>query len=128
MADSASVRRNPEVDYETRDLPLRVVAFVAIGIFVLLGIAPLIILAAFPTSRGDLDRRLTIQPPAPHLQTDPPADLANYLRKERQLLGSYGWVDRAHGIAHVPIDIEMARLAREGIPGFGAPQRAEGRQ
>jgi hypothetical protein len=65
-----------------------------------------------------VDRHLSITLPEPRLQTDPAADLAAYVRKERHLLDSYGWVDREHGIARVPIEIAMQQLARRGIPGF----------
>ena len=75
-------------------------------------------IGAFPRTRGDVDRHLSITPPEPRLQTDPEADLGAYVRKEQHLLDSYGWADRAHGIAHVPVQIAMQRLARTGIPGF----------
>jgi hypothetical protein len=118
MPESGDVRRNPEVDYERTDLSLAAVATVALGILLLLGVTPLIMIGAFPRARGDVDRHLSIVPPEPRLQTDPQADLAAYLRQERHLLDSYGWVDREHGIARVPIEIAMQRLARTGIPGF----------
>jgi hypothetical protein len=118
MPESGDVRRNPEVDYERTDLSLSAITLIALGILVLLGVTPLIMIGAFPLARGDVDRHLSITPPEPRLQTDPEADLAAYVGKERRLLDSYGWVDRAQGIAHIPIDIAMARLARTGIPGF----------
>lgn len=118
MPESGARRSNPEVGYERSDLSLRAIAVIALGILLLLGIAPLIMLGAFPLARGDVDRHLSISPPQPRLQTDPEADLAAYVRKERRLLDSYGWVDRQHGIAHIPIEIAMERLARTGAPGF----------
>jgi len=75
-----------------------------------------------------VDRHLSITPPQPRLQTDPEADLAAYVRKEQHLLNSYGWVDREHGIAHIPIGIAMARLAQTGIPGFPQESSAQERQ
>jgi len=128
MPESDSVRRNPEVDYERSDLSLSAVAIVALGILLLLGVAPLIMIGAFPLARGDVDRHLSITPPQPRLQTDPEADLAAYVRKEQHLLNSYGWVDREHGIAHIPIGIAMERLAQTGIPGFPQESSAQERQ
>ncbi|MGH7105994.1 MAG: hypothetical protein ACREFT_05765 [Acetobacteraceae bacterium] len=122
MPESGGVQRNPEVDYERTDLSLRAIGIIALGILLLLGVTPLIMIGAFPRVRGDVNRHLAITPPAPRLQTDPEADLRAYLSKEQHLLDSYGWVDRAHGIAHVPIEIAMQRLVRTGIPGF--PQAA----
>src|SRR5512146_3369199 len=110
--------RNPEVDYERTDLSLSAIAVVALAILLLLGVTPLIMIGAFPRARGDVDRHLAITPPEPRLQTDPQADLGAYVRKEEHLLDSYGWVDRERGIAHIPIEVAMERLARTGIPGF----------
>jgi len=120
--------RNPQIDYERRDLSLSAVAIVALGILLLLGVTPLIMIGAFPLVRGDVDRHLSITPPQPRLQTDPAADLAAYVRKEQHLLDSYGWVDREHGIAHIPVAIAMERLARAGIPGFPQEAPAQERQ
>ena len=125
MPESGGVRRNPDVDYERTDLSLRAIAIVALGILLLLGVAPLIMIGAFPRVRGDVDRHLSITPPGPRLQTDPEADLGAYVRKEQHLLDSYGWVDRERGIAHIPIEVAMERLARTGIPGFPQPSPQE---
>lgn len=122
MSESGGPRRNPGVDYERTDLSLSVIAIIALGILLLLGVTPLIMIGAFPLARGDVDRHLAINPPQPRLQTDPEADLAAYVGKERHLLGSYGWVDRGHGIVHIPVKVAMERLARTGIPGFPQPQ------
>lgn len=121
----SGARRNPEVDYERTDLSLSVIAIIALGIVLLLGVTPLIMIGAFPLARGDVDRHLSITPPQPRLQTDPEADLAAYVGKERHLLGSYGWLDREHGIAHIPIEVAMARLVRTGIPGFPPASSAQ---
>lgn len=131
MPESGEVQRNPEVDYERTDLSLSVIARVAIGILLLLGAAPLVMIGVFPGARGDVDRHLSITPPEPRLQTDPATDLGAYVRKEQHLLDSYGWVDRKRGIAHIPVEVAMERLARTGIPGFAqasAPQRPQGSQ
>ena len=125
----SGVQRNLDVEYERSDVSLFVIGVVALGIVVLLGVAPLIMLGAFPLARGDVERRLTITPPEPRLQTDPAADLAAYMAKQRELLDSYGWVDRAQGIARIPIEEAMRRLAQQGIPEFPgtapAPPKAE---
>lgn len=33
-----------------------------------------------------------------------------------ELLGSYGWVDQANGIAHIPVETAMDLLAEQGLP------------
>lgn len=118
MPESDGIRRNVEVDYERTDVSLSAIGIVALVILLLLGVAPLIMISAFPGVRGDVDRHLAIAPPAPRLQTDPAADLGAYVSREQHLLTSYGWVDRGQGIVRVPIQIAMERLARTGIPGF----------
>jgi len=54
------------------------------------------------------------QPPpiaAPErLQYEPASDIARFKAQKQQLLHGYGWVDRAHGIAHIPIDEAMKLL------------------
>jgi hypothetical protein len=115
---------NPEVDYERTDVALRPLLVVALALIVLLGSAPFIILAGFSSTAHDVDRRPSVLPPPPRLQTHPRKHLEAYLSRERRLLDSYGWVDRTRGIARVPIMVEMQRLAAEGIPGFsGMPTR-----
>jgi hypothetical protein len=109
---------NSDVDYERSDVALRPLLIVALALVVLLGSAPLIILAGYSSTAHDVDRRLRVLPPAPRLQTHPRVYLDAYLRREQALLDSYGWVDRAGGVARVPIAVEMQRLAEQGIPGF----------
>ena len=45
--------------------------------------------------------------PAPRLQTDPHADLAQLRAREQAQLDGYGWVDRGAGTVHIPIDRAM---------------------
>jgi hypothetical protein len=52
-----------------------------------------------------------IEPPAPRLQVDPAADLAQLRAQEQAVLDGYGWVDRAQGTVRIPIDRAMALLA-----------------
>jgi hypothetical protein len=59
--------------------------------------------------------------PAPRLQAEPPADFAKVKADELSRLNGYGWVDRAAGIAHIPIDRAIQILAASGLP---APQPA----
>ena len=119
MADADhTIERNPETDYERRDLPLAAYAAAAIGLTLLLVMAPVAIRIGYPTIRNDVDRRLAAVPLAPRLQTNPPQDLAAYLAEQQTLLDSYGWIDRDKGIAREPIDAAMKRLVHEGSNEF----------
>lgn len=58
--------------------------------------------------------------PAPRLQPAPQGERAAYFAEKEQRLGSYGWVDRKAGIAHIPLEQAMrlmaARRQQEGKP------------
>ncbi|MDG2307206.1 MAG: hypothetical protein P8R42_21660 [Candidatus Binatia bacterium] len=50
-------------------------------------------------------------PPAPRLQVNPDRDIAALRAAERERLDHYGWLDRATGRAHIPIERAMELLA-----------------
>ncbi len=52
----------------------------------------------------------------PVLQIDPVADWNAYKTQEDELLNSYGWVDKAAGIARIPIDRAIEITAQQGLP------------
>ncbi len=52
----------------------------------------------------------------PVLQIDPVADLKAYQAQEAELLNSYGWVDKAAGVAHIPIERAIEITAQQGLP------------
>ncbi len=62
-------------------------------------------------------------PPEPRLQTNPREDLRDLRAQEDAILNSYGWVDRAAGSVHIPIDRAMEIVLERGIPG-GKPMAA----
>ncbi|MDO1527207.1 hypothetical protein QMK61_00030 [Fulvimonas sp. R45] len=50
-------------------------------------------------------------PPAPRLLPDPARERHAVERAQISRLESWGWVDHAHGIAHIPIRRAMQRVA-----------------
>jgi hypothetical protein len=52
----------------------------------------------------------------PQLNPEQPMELQKLRARERQLLDSYGWTDRAAGVAHIPITDAMKIIAAEGLP------------
>ncbi len=68
-------------------------------------------------------------PPEPRLQGAPghetpaPEELKELEDSANAVLNSYGWVDQKAGIARIPIDEAMKRLAARGL---GAPQQDSG--
>jgi hypothetical protein len=47
---------------------------------------------------------------APRLQGQPMADRKQYFAAKRARLNGYGWVDRARGIVHIPIDEAISKM------------------
>jgi hypothetical protein len=84
------------------------------------------VLWLFPLSTTDRTLRLPLQAyPAPQLQPSPRMDMARFYAQEMQALNSFGWVDRTHGVVHIPIAEAMRKVAEEGIPGWPARQEAQ---
>ena len=54
--------------------------------------------------------------PGPKLQVDPPQELQEVLAAERDILTSYGWIDREAGVVRIPIEEAMRLLAERGLP------------
>ncbi len=55
-------------------------------------------------------------PPEPRLQVSPERDWLDMLSREQHNLNSYGWIDRNHGLVHIPIERAMALVAQRGLP------------
>lgn len=70
--------------------------------------------------------------PGPVLQAAPQPELDAYLRDQHRRLESLGWVDRAQGVAHIPIDEAIALSVRRGASDDSAdlhrnhPRREQG--
>jgi hypothetical protein len=104
--------------HERRDAPPRLLAVLAIGVAAATLFWALILLGIYHDQVLH-PRPVTVPAiPAPRLQIDEPRALARHRAAEAKRLNSYGWVDRARGIAHIPIDEAMRRVARQGIPGW----------
>jgi hypothetical protein len=54
--------------------------------------------------------------PQPRLETSERTEIHDFRLKEEQQLHSYGWVDQASGIMHIPIDRAMELIAQRGLP------------
>jgi hypothetical protein len=115
--------QNRPIDFERSDMSIGVITAIAVGILVYVCLAPFVLTLIYRPALSDVDRQLTINPPGPSLQLDPPADLAALNAREATQLASYGWVDREKGIAHIPLARAMQDVAARGIPDFPkAPQ------
>ena len=109
--------------FEPTDWNVAPIAALYVGILVLLVISCSAIYLAYPNSLPDVSRALRINPPGPRLQTSNDADLRRFRAEEEKRLNGYYWIDKQKGIAHIPIEEAMKKLARTGIPGFPKAQQ-----
>ncbi len=126
-APDLSSLRNPGVDYERSDASVRgVIWFLVVltiaGVMIHLVLAGLYKYFAGPgvslylhQPAGEVYGKPP-QPPEPRLQHDPVADNNQMKEEEEQRLNSYGWVDQAAGVTHIPIERAMDLVAQRGIP------------
>jgi hypothetical protein len=68
-------------------------------------------MAAAPAAPGPTLPEGVVLPPAPRLQARPEDEHAAFRAEEERLLTTWGWTDRAAGLARVPVERAMAALA-----------------
>lgn len=56
------------------------------------------------------------QPPGPRLQTTEPVDLAAYRSEKESKLTTFGWVDKAAGTVHLPVQYAKDLVLKRGFP------------
>jgi hypothetical protein len=118
-------RTDLQAGYELSDLRPGYVAFFAIGLSVVLGIAVVIasLIVHYKTvqhARQDtpvprLAQEREAMPGTP-LQVDAPNELRQMRAAEQAALNSYGWVDKDAGIVRIPVDRAMEILTKKGLP------------
>ena len=81
-----------------------------VGYFIYLGLSKWTI-SADPTPSPLAEVNRNVAPPAPNLQVQPEKELAEMKAAEHERLTTWGWVDESRGIAHMPIDLAIDRLA-----------------
>lgn len=98
--------------------------FIWIGVTVLLASVlalGLLVLWLYPGATIDRTTRLPLSRyPAPQLQPNPREDMAKFHDEEMRQLNSFGWVDKEHGVVHIPISDAMRKVAQDGIAGWPA--------
>ena len=119
--------------HETSDVELRPliqIALVLVGVAVLAHVALWLAMWSFERDERREDPRPSpvadARPvtPEPRLQpsvqshpTLPYEDVIAMRHADRQVLGSYGWVDRERGIARIPVERAMQQLLEESQRG-----------
>jgi len=130
--------------YETRDVDIKGVVYLALGIVVLSVGAVVGMYFLFdqlaaretrnqPRARSLVPRDANPEPPAPRLQSNPLVDLKTHRREEAQKADSYRWIDRKAGRVAIPVARAMEIIAARGLPArrpqpSGAAPAAAGEQ
>jgi len=80
-----------------------------------------------PPSREALGKDYRVLPPEPRLQgvpghqTDPQADLRKKIQEDSEANEKLEWIDKAGGIAQIPVKDAMKIVAEKGLPAGPAP-------
>jgi len=113
----------PPPRHEPTDVSEHVIWVGAPVLIAIVIIMTLLVLSLFPGRTVDRTMHLPLPHyPSPELQISPRDDMAAFRAQELQRLHSTGWVDKAHGIAHIPIQDAMREVADQGIAGWPAAQ------
>ena len=64
-----------------------------------------------------------VPPPPPLLQTSLQRELARLRAAEEERLRGWGWVDRARGIARIPLERAEELALEQGLPVWGGSGR-----
>ena len=114
---------NQPTGHEVRDVPTKPIAFPLIGLGMFLAIVMVVFALWFRAEEArraalDVTTEQVNQLPenAPRLQSDPAADLETLRAHEREMLTTYGWVDKDAGIGHIPIDRAIDLALEQGYP------------
>lgn len=110
-------------DYERSDIESTDIAWLAAGLALFVIATPLLMPLVFPQS---MRHQSPYAPPAlssnaPRLEITPREDLQHFNHSEAELMRGYGWTDRSHGIARIPVTRAMELLAQRGLTGWPKP-------
>jgi hypothetical protein len=118
------------INHETTDIHLDGIAKITIGfaIFMVLVVGAMYGVFQFFGGAEAVEARPPSQsapnameqgyrmPAGPKLLTNEPMNLRQYRADQTSRLHSYGWVDRAGNIVHLPIDRAIALTVERGLP------------
>ena len=126
MDENTTHSKNPKHAHETREAVPRYILYFALGVAVSVAAGFLVSWGTleylkrhqdFPSPQSAISRGRALPPPGmPQLQTHPDADLQVYLKEQREILDSYGWVNRKNGVVRIPIQRAMSILLQQGLP------------
>ncbi len=120
------------------ELDLRSILGFGIGLVIVTGFVLAVMWwmsVAFKSQEESRDRapsplaeaRLDPIPPGPRLQPVPPRDMDELRVQDVQTLTTYGWLDKANGVAHIPVERAMSILAERSRGTTSASPEPPGR-
>ncbi|MDQ2868688.1 MAG: hypothetical protein M3R59_09810 [Verrucomicrobiota bacterium] len=117
-------KQQQQVGYETRDINVRVVAWVAVGFIISAIIMQVSLSGLFHLFKNQYPSdtaasRIVVPqalPPEPRLQTNPAVDLQQLRDAEDARLNRYGWIDKKGGVVRIPIERAMDLVVERGLP------------
>ena len=119
MVDESTL---PPPTHEPTDVSPRVIWIGVPALIITVVALALLVLWLFPGRTIDRTMHLPLPHyPRPELQPNPREDFRQFHAAKLQQLNSTGWLDRAHGIAHIPISDAMREVATEGISDWPPP-------
>ncbi len=127
------IRERIAAGHETSDLPTRgiatfgclfiaamfVILIIATGVFSLFTATPPKLVAQ---PSGLANAPGPTLPAEPRLEAVPGQVLSGLTDQWQAQLHSYGWVDKARGVVHIPIDQAMQLILKQGLPARPASQ------
>ena len=81
-----------------------------VGYFLYLGLSKWTV-STDPAPSPLTEANRSVLPPAPNLQVQPEKELAAMRAAEHERLTTWGWTDKSLGLAHMPIETAIDRLA-----------------
>jgi hypothetical protein len=116
MVDESAL---PPARHESSDVSARLIWIGVPALVVSVIALALVVLWLFPGRTVDRTMHLPLEHyPSPELQISPREDMSKFRVRQLQWLNSTGWVDKEHGVVHIPIDEAMRKVASDGIEGW----------
>jgi hypothetical protein len=105
------------------DVATGVVVIAVAGFLLFVGLTMTGLFFYLRTGAPGAFKQATEQPfPAPALQKKSQSDLKRFELEQRMALSGYGWVDRAKGIARIPIEEAMRIVIARGDHAYNPPE------
>ena len=120
--EAINAETKPEIGYEYRDISVKGLIVSTLWFFVgstivsALTYVGLVMMVDLPLRSTDPPATIP-QYPNPLLQGSmaTKVDVSRVKQEEQHLLHSYGWVDEKKGVARIPIEEAMKKLAEQGV-------------